>query len=215
MRTEYQAELDRLVDKLDVMAGLVDQALATATTALLRADRPLANSVLAITDQADAAQRDIDHHAVGLIARQQPVATDLRGIIAYLRASADLERMAILAAHIVRITAQRYPAHVVPVELADTVSRMGAVAHQLVEAARRAIRSNQWAAVFDPDTADDEMDALQRQLYEHTLDPAGHHTPTTVFDLALVGRYYERLGDHAVAVAERMAYRAGAIVLDT
>lgn len=215
MRTDYHAELDQLVDKLDAMAGLVDQALAIATTALLHTDRALANSVLAATDQADASQRDIDAHVVGLVARRQPVATDLRGLIACLRASGDLERMAVLAAHIARIAARRYPTRVIPVELADTVSRMDTVAHRLVEAARRAIRSNQWAAVFDPITADDEMDALRRELYQHVLDPSAHHTPATAFDLALVGRYYERFADHAVSVARRMAYRAGTTLLDT
>lgn len=215
MRTRYQTELDRLVDKLDAMAGLVDQALTTATTTLLHADRALADSVLATTDQADAAQRDIDNHAVGLIARQQPVATDLRGIIAYLRASADLERMAVFAAHIAGITGQHYPAHAIPVEVAGTISDIGWVAHRLVEAARRSIRSNNWAAAFDPDNADDEMDALQRQLYQRALDPTGHYTPATAVDLALVGRYYERFADHAVAVAQRMAYRAGTTLLDT
>jgi phosphate transport system protein len=215
MRAEYQAELDRLIDALDTMAELVEHALDTATTALLRADSALADSVLATADQADAAQREIDQHAVGLIARQQPVATDLRAIIAYLRASTDLERMGVLATHIAEIAAQRHPAHAVPPELADIVGQMGALGHRLVGHTRQAIRSDNCAARLSPSRIDDEVDALQRKLYQRVLDPTSPYTPATVFDLALIGRYYERYADHAVSVSHRMAYRAGTTPLDS
>ena len=106
------------------MSRLVETAIASAGTALLTGDLSLAESVIADDHTIDAMERDLDERCVLLIAQQQPVARDLRVIVAGLRMSASLERMGDLARHIAEIARLRYPAKTVPPELEGTFSAM-------------------------------------------------------------------------------------------
>src|SRR6266545_5199031 len=117
MREIFHRELDQLVEQLVEMTRLVDTAMYRATTALLDADLALAESVIAADAAVDGFHRDLDERALELIARQQPVAGDLRTILASLRMSADLERMGDLARHVAELARLRYPRSPVPPEL--------------------------------------------------------------------------------------------------
>ena len=107
MREIFHRELDQLVEQLVEMTRLVDTAMYRATTALLDADLALAESVIAADAAVDGFHRDLDERALELIARQQPVAGDLRTILASLRMSADLERMGDLARHVAELAQRR------------------------------------------------------------------------------------------------------------
>src|SRR5207237_3353867 len=109
MRDVYHEELDSIGSTLVEMTGLVGTAMARATAALLDADLQVAESVISADDAVDSLQHALDDRSLDLLARQQPVAGDLRTIITSLRMSADLERMGDLARHVSKVARLRYP----------------------------------------------------------------------------------------------------------
>ena len=123
MRDAYHEELEALTDQLVEMTRLVGSAINRATTALLDADLTLAESVIAADDAVDALRDELERRAFDLLARQQPVASDLRIIVTTLRMSADLERMGDLARHVARVARRRYPEPAVPRRCAPRSSR--------------------------------------------------------------------------------------------
>jgi len=135
MRSAFHDDLDRLSDQLVEMTRLAGSGMARATTALLDADLAIAESVIAADEEVDRIQRDLDELALDLLARQQPVATDLRTIVTAMRMSADLERMGDLARHVAKVARRRYPESAVPPALRATVLQMGQVAERIVATA--------------------------------------------------------------------------------
>lgn len=121
MREAYHEELASVGAGPMEMARLVGSAIGRATTALLDADLPLAESVIAADQKADDLQRDLEERAITLLARQQPVATDLRTVVTSLRMSADLERSGDLAQHVAKLARLRHPEQAVPDDLHRTV----------------------------------------------------------------------------------------------
>ena len=213
MRTAYHTELDQLVDQLSILTGLVEVSMSRATTALLAADVPLAERIIGDEPVIDELLRKLDNHAVTLVARQQPVARDLRTIVAALRIAADLGRMARLSVHVAEV-ARRYPDGAVPTALRDITVHIGDMALSLVSRAKLAIRTRNPAMAEELRHADDEMDRLQEVLYWSLLAGECGYPTSTAIDVALIGRHYERYADHAVALAEHIAYLAGIGELD-
>lgn len=206
MRDAYHQELDALTSQLVEMTRLVRSAVSRASTALLDADLALAESVIEADDAVDTVRDDLDARAFDLLARQQPVALDLRIIVTSLRMNADLERMGDLARHIARVARRRYPESAVPPLLRSTVVEMSQVAERLVTKAGTVIASQDVSAALELDRDDDEMDRLHRELYTALLDPSSVHSVEVAIDLTSLGRYYERFADHAVSVAGRVVY---------
>ena len=120
MRDACHEDLDSIGDRLVDMARLAGSAIGRATTALLDADPKLAESVIAADEEVDGLQRDLEDLAIGLPARQQSVATDLRTVVMSLRMSADLERAGDLAQHVAKLARLRFPDHAVPHDLYRT-----------------------------------------------------------------------------------------------
>jgi len=209
VREHFHKELDRLRDELVEGTRLVETAIGRATTALLESDLDVAEGVIAADKALDALHQQLDDHAVELIARQQPVATDLRMIVASLRISADLERMGDLARHIAELARRRYPRSPVPPELHTTITQMGHTAQRVAAMAGAAIASTDVGGAVALGHEDDQMDELHRALYEQLLDPSWSHGVRTAIDLSLASRYYERFADHAVSIGRRVAYLAG------
>ena len=114
MRKAFHEELDRVAETLVEMTHLASSAMSRATTALLDADIHLADSVIAADAEIDARRAELDLMSFDLLARQQPVATDLRVIVTSMRMSSDIERMGDLARHVAKIARLRYPASAVP-----------------------------------------------------------------------------------------------------
>jgi phosphate transport system protein len=214
MRTAYHEELARFAARLADLARLAESALGQATKALLDNDETRAGKVIREGGAIGKLHRLLDSDAVGLLARQQPVAGELRRIVAGLRMSGDLDRMGALARHVAELVEARYPAPVVPEALRPTVTTMGEVARQMAAQAREAMATEDAAAADRLDREDDEMDRLQQLLRQQLL---GGEPPVglgTAMDLALLGRYYERFADHAVSLAARVAFLAGQIQQD-
>lgn len=208
MREQFHDELAGLSDQMVEMTRLVGSAMARATTALLDADLPLAETVIAADENIDALQLELEERALTLLARQQPVATDLRVIVTSLRISADLERMGDLARHLAKVARMRYPNSAVPPELRATVLQMGQIAERIVAKAGSVIASRDVAVADELETDDDAMDALHRQIFAALLAPDWEHGIESAIDITLCGRYYERFADHAVSVARRVVFLA-------
>jgi phosphate transport system protein len=206
MRDAYHEELDSIGDSLVEMARLVGSAIGRATTALLDADLKLAESVIAADEKVDELQRDLEQRAIALLARQQPVATDLRIVVTSLRMSADLERCGDLARHVAKLARLRFPNGAVPDDLHSTILEMGQLAQRLVAKAARVIITKDIDAALQLEQDDDEMDLLHRTLFQNLLDDRWQHGIETAVDVTLCGRYYERFADHAVSVAKRVVY---------
>jgi phosphate transport system protein len=206
MRDAYHEELDSIGDSLVEMARLVGSAMGRATTALLDADLALAESVIAADQKVNDLHHELENRAIDLLARQQPVATDLRIVVTSLRMSADLERCGDLARHVAKVARMRYPESAVPSDLHSTVLEMGQLAQRLVAKAGLVIATKDVDKALELEQDDDAIDALHRELLSHLIDERWHHGIETAVDLTLVGRYYERFADHAVSVAKRVVY---------
>ena len=206
MRDAYHEELSALTEALVEMTRLVGSAISRASTALLDADLALAESVIHADDAVDALRDDIDRRAMDLLARQQPVAVDLRTVITSLKAAADLERMGDLALHIAKVARMRYPASAVPDDVRGTIREMGQVALSIVEKTRQVLEGQDISLAEQLEREDDAMDALHRRLFAHLLSGEWTHGMEPAIDITLIGRYYERYADHAVNVAGDVVY---------
>jgi len=206
MRDAFHDELDSVGTTLVEMAQLVGTAMERATTALLTADLKLAEEVIAEDSRIDTLQHDLDARTLNLLARQQPVAGDLRTLVTSLRMSADLERMGDLAHHIAKVARMRYPSTAVPPELSLTIQEMGNVAGKIITKAAHVIENHDLEAAIQLEKDDDEMDKLHRKLFLTLLDDAWPHGIETAIDMTLLGRYYERCADHAVSVCRRVYF---------
>ena len=206
MREAFHEELDAMNNTLVDLNHRVNKAIEKATHALLTADLALAEQVIAEDNQIDEIQHALDAQTIDLMARQQPVASDLRALVVSLRISADLERMGDLAHHIAKSARMRYPATAVPPELLLTIQEMGAAASKICKKTGTVISSRGTVLALELEKDDDELDHLHRKLFIALLDPAWTHGIETAIDMTLIGRYYERFGDHAVSIARRVYF---------
>lgn len=205
MRDAFHEDLDRVSDQLVEMTRLASSAMARATTALLDADITLAESVIENDAKIDQLREDLDMLAIELLARQQPVATDLRIVVTAMRMSSDIERMGDLARHVAKVARLRFPHSAVPADLRAIILQMGQVAERIVTKAGSIIAAKDADAARTLEREDDAMDDLHRELFEKLSDDWIHGTESAV-DITLIGRYYERFADHAVSVARRVVF---------
>ena len=205
MRQAFGDELDRMMDGLVEMSARVAAGMDRATSALLDADLELAQDVIAADAAVDLLYHEIEDGGLDLIARQAPVARDLRLVLAAVRMVWDLERMGDLAAHVAKVARRRYPGEAVPPELAATIMEMGHVAVSSATKVGRVVQQRDVDLAAEVEAEDDRMDRLHRRIFTVLLDDWQHGMETAI-DATLVGRYYERFGDHAVTVARRMVF---------
>lgn len=208
MRETFQAELDTLIDDLATMARLASQMMTNASTALHQADLALAEVVISRDDEMNALHDDMEQRCISLLALQAPVAADLRVVVAAMHAVGDLERMGNLAQHIAKIARLKHPSLTIPGDIRPVFARMGLLACQLADDAATAIEHRDPLSGGRLAEADDEVDALRRQLFRILFSENWSHGVEPAVDTALIGRYYERFADHAVAIARQVGYLA-------
>ncbi|MEV5413372.1 phosphate signaling complex protein PhoU [Thermopolyspora sp. NPDC052614] len=206
MRDAYHEELDSLTDRLVEMTRLVRSALSRGTTALLDADLQLAESVISHDEEINSLFAEVESRISELMATQQPVAVDLRVVIAALRIAGDLERMGDLAEHIAKVARMRHPDTAIPIELRDTIIEMGQIAERLVSKAGTCVATRDVELAKELESDDDAMDRLHRRLFRVLLSNDWSHGIEAAIDVTLIGRYYERYADHAVRVARDVVY---------
>jgi phosphate transport system protein len=206
VRDAYHDDLDALTQSLIDMTHLVGSAVGRATQALLDADVALAEQVISGDKAVDALYQSVEEQAFELLARQQPVAVDLRRVVASLRMMSDLERSGDLAAHVAELARRRYPASAIPAELQSTILEMGQMAQRITAKAGSVIASQDLELCNEIERDDDVMDGLHRKLFRALLEDEWKGTVEEAVDITLCSRYYERLADHAVSVARRIVY---------
>ena len=206
IRSAFQDELDNVSQSLVDLTNMVSESIVKASKALLSADLNLAEEVIATDVRIDDYQHELDARIIDIIARQQPVASDLRALITALRMSADLERMGDLAHHVAKIVRLRHPEPAVPDAVVHLVEAMGVAAEKIATKTGVVISTRDTVMAAQVEKDDDEMDLLHRQLISALISPSWEHGVETAIDLTLLGRYYERYADHAVSVSRRVIF---------
>jgi phosphate transport system protein len=206
IRSVFQDELDNVSQSLVDLTEMVSSAMSKATSAILNCDLKLAEEVIANDERIDEYQHEIDSRIIDIIARQQPVASDLRALVAALRMGSDLERMGDLAHHVAKLARLRHPTCAIPDELLQTVKDMGRVAVALTNKTGVVIATRNTEMALEVERDDDEMDDLHRQLIGHLIEPTWNHGIESAIDLTLLARYYERYADHAVSISRRVYF---------
>jgi phosphate transport system protein len=206
MREEFQADLAEVSRLLVTMAEAVRAAMRKATVALLTADIEAARTVMERDVEVDEIYRQVEAKVVDSIARQAPVATDLRTLITALHVSADLERMGDLAEHVAKTAQRRHPSPAVPAELRPVFQQMAAVADRMANKITTVLSEPNADLAAELEKDDDEMDDLEHDLFKVLLDDNWPYGAETAIDGALLGRFYERYADHAVNAGEQVVY---------
>lgn len=207
LRKEFHHELDDVRSELVHLAAFVSGAIAQATDVLLAGDLDLANAVIEGDDEIDARSIDLEDRCVRMLALQSPVAGDLRQIVAALKMVGEIERSADLVCNICK-AARRMYGHQLDTTLRGIITRMGEQAQSLFIAAIESYVENDAAKAAAIDDMDSYLDALHKQFIQAIFEShaAGHIDLQVAVQLALVGRFYERIGDHAVNIGERVQF---------
>ena len=206
IRSVFQDELDSVSQSLVDLTEMVSISMSKATRAMLTRDLKLAEEVIAEDEKIDEYQHEIDNRIIDIIARQQPVASDLRALVTALRMGSDLERMGDLAEHVAKITRLRHPDSAVPVELIQTITAMGEAAEKITIKTGVVITTRDTEMAIQVEKDDDVMDKLHRELIGVLIEPNWPHGIESAIDLTLLGRYYERYADHAVSISRRVYF---------
>lgn len=206
MRNSYREQLDQVTDGLVAMSRLAARGVQGATVAVVRTDLVAAEAVIRGDVHVNDLYRSIDELALDLLARQQPVASDLRTLVTALRIATDLERAGDYAVHIAKIARRRHPVPVLPEQVRGTVQEMGERAASLTAEAGEVVSRRDLVLARQLLEGDDAVDALHRRLFAAVLDDRHGFGVEEVVDITLVGRYYERLADHAVAVSRAVSF---------
>jgi len=206
MRESYHEALSKVVDDLVTMSGLVREAVEGATVALLDADLAAAERVISEDADLDRLHDDLESQCFTLLARQAPVAGELRTLVAALRMVGDLARMGDLSAHVAKIARMRYPKHAVPESMVPNFRRMATLAGQMVQMAGETLRERNVRTAERMADYDEEVDELRTNQFRELMDDAWPHGVQAAVDCALLGRYYERVADHAGLMGSRVIY---------
>lgn len=206
-RRTFHHELDEVRDDLVRLAGLVTEALAAGTAALLAADLREAERIIELDDEIDELSLQIDEHCFRLLALQAPMATDLRQVIAAIRMSSEIERSGDLVTNTMKATRRLY-GHDLDPRIRGLIERMSSQVHRLFRLAIDAYVDRNEGLAAALDDMDDEVDELHAEYIKTIFEvyEGGDAPLQLAVQLALIGRYYERIGDHAVNVGERVRY---------
>jgi phosphate transport system protein len=207
MRATFHAGLDELMRDLVRMVRLTGHMMTNASIALHQTDLALAALVIAERDQIRAAYDAMERRCVSFLALQAPVAGDLRVVVAVLHALGHVQRMGNLAWHVAVIARTKHPNPMTSDTVRPVLARMSLLASQLAADAAAAIEYQDPLSGCRLAVADDEVDALLQHLFGILFAKDWSHGVEQAVDTALVGRYYERFGDHAVAIARGVCYR--------
>lgn len=203
MRTVFQHELSELSDALVEVGELVQLAITDATAAFRETNIELAEDVLGLGERIDDKCRALDETAIDILARQAPVASDLKLVVTALRISSSLERMGDLALHIANLARYRFPDRAIPKGLKKIFIEMGAIDVEIAGLLVQMIRDQHPALLTEIDELDDKVDALHVRVFEKVLSD-GMEDTASIVDATLASRYHERFGDHAVTIAKRI-----------
>ncbi|WP_207841592.1 phosphate signaling complex protein PhoU [Williamsia soli] len=208
MRTAYYTQMAELNT---LLAGLCERsgtAMERSTDALLTANLAVAEQVISDHDHIQRMSGVVEERAFNLLARQAPVAGDLRSIVTTFQVVADIDRMGALALHVAQVARRRHPMHALPPEVEGYFADMGALAVAMAGSASAVLTSQNVDDARRLQVDDDAMDELHEHLFTVLTDRTWHHGIGAGVDVTLLGRYYERFADHAVLIGHRVVFQA-------
>ena len=205
--SSYNDELVALAQTIAEMGGQVEVAIENGTKALLKLDRELADVTIIADQRIDDMQRRIDDMAVSMIARRQPMASDLRAIITSIHVAADLERVGDMAKQLARRSLKLEGMSLQPT-FYNGVKNMTALVLRQIKESLDAYSNRDSARAIEVCNRDDEVDAMHtslfRELLTYMMEDPRNITPCT--HLLFCAKSLERIGDHATNIAERAYY---------
>jgi len=207
LRRDFHSKLEDLRQETARLAAAVIEAIPRATQVLLSADLEGADAVIRDDDAIDALATSIEDRCYQLIALQAPVAVDLRRTVSMVKIVAEVERSGDLAVNICK-AARRIYGHELDPRLRGLIAKMSEQAQQLYVAALEAFQKQDAAKAAALDDMDSYLDSLQRQFIQAILEvhAQSEMDAQVAIQLAVVARFYERIGDHAVNIGERVSY---------
>lgn len=208
MREVFHQSLEDVQSRLVEIAELVTVAIERATKAFGTSDVTLAEEVIEADQVIDAKAIELDELAIQILARQQPVARDLRIVVAALRVSASLERMGDIAEHIAQLTRMRFPERAIPKGLKGTFTKMGELDVQVAQVLTEILRTEDLSLVETIRNLDDQLDDHHLSVFEKVLSENWQGEAGATVDATVASRYLERFADHALSVAKKVAYLA-------
>jgi phosphate transport system protein len=208
VREVFQQELREVQDRLVEISTLVAVSIENATRAFNESNVSLAEQVIADDERIDVAALELDELAIQILARQQPVARDLRIVVSALRISASLERMGDMAEHIAQLARYRFPDKVVPKSLRGTFSELGALDVEIAKKLVDLLKTEDVKLAEEIRNDDDKIDALHLSVFDKVLGETWKGAAVDTVDATLASRYHERFADHAVSSAKKVQYLA-------
>jgi phosphate transport system protein len=199
----FAQQLDAVESELLAVAAIVGELIGPVTRAFLEADAHGAGRAMTADVEVDRRCLRLEETCFELLARQSPVAGDLRRVVAVLRSIPDVQRSGDLLCHVAESLAWVHPPSMNPA-LSDMIGRLGEVSGQVFNGAVRAWQERDALAAVELQELDDQADLLQKSLLTELY--LGEQTVEEAVSLALICRYYERIADHGVEMAEQLAY---------
>ena len=208
MREVFHQSLEDVQGRLVEISELVTVAIDKATRAFGTSDVALAEEVIEADDIIDEKALALDELAIEILARQQPVARDLRIVVTALRVSASLERMGDMSEHIAQLARLRFPERAIPKGLKGTFVKMGELDVEVARTLSELLRTQDLRFADAIRNADDDVDELHATVFEKVLSDSWQGETAATVDATLASRYHERFADHAVSISKKVVYLA-------
>ena len=209
LRQNFHHELDEIRQAVARLAASVTELVPRVTEILLAQDLEGAEYVILGDDEIDARSIEIEERCLSVLALQAPVASDLRQIVSALKLAPEIERSADLCVNICK-AARRIYGHDLDPKLRGVIQKMGEQAQMLFKEATEAYLANDGVRAAALDDMDSYLDDLQREFVQQIFEShaAGNIDLQVAVQLAVVARFFERIGDHAVNIGEKVQYVA-------
>jgi phosphate transport system protein len=206
MRQVFQNELHEVQDRLVEISDSVAKIMEKASAAFLGSDVAKADEAIALSESNEEKALALDELVIKILARQSPVARDLRILVSALRISASLERMGALAGHIASIARYRFPGSAVPASLRATFEEMGELDIKLAHKVTEVLRNTDVDQARAIQAEDERVDELHRNVFDVVLADDWKENAMFTVDVTLASRYFERFADHVVDISSKVSY---------
>ena len=206
MREVFQNQLADVQSRLVDMAESVTVIMDKASRSFLQSDVALADEAIALAEANENRALALDEIVIRVLAKQSPVARDLRILVSALRISASLERMGALAGHIAAIARYRYPGSAIPAALADTFAEMGRLDVELGRRVSTLLKNTDVNLAREIQAEDARVDELHRHVFTVVLGDDWKENAMYTVDVTLASRYHERFADHVVDISTKVSY---------